>query len=92
VKSTTNGLPIKRLTPATVRLLADKFPRFGDQFPIFAEFRGLKQRFNHQIRESSSSPGRKSAPVLRANAIGIFQANIGLWQILRGRDRLPMKT
>src|SRR5262249_60603611 len=29
------------LTAQTVRLLAEKFRRFGDQYPVFAEFSGL---------------------------------------------------
>ena len=33
--------PQQRLSPQTVRLLAEKFSRFGDQYPIFSEFHAL---------------------------------------------------
>ncbi len=36
-----NKLADERLTPQTVRLLADKFQRFGDQYLIFSEFNAL---------------------------------------------------
>src|SRR6185437_13746736 len=34
-------LPDQRLSPQTFHLLAQKFSRFGDQYPIFSEFHNL---------------------------------------------------
>jgi hypothetical protein len=77
------------LTPQTVRLLADKYPRFGDQYPVFAEFHGLNDasiaRFFVIAESLSQIPDR----LLRADALGTFEANLGLWQILARQGQIP---
>ncbi len=72
----------QRLTPQTVRMLADKFPRFGDQYLIFSEFHGLNNESMASFLNVAEALDRISLPTVRANAIGIFQANVGLWQVL----------
>ena len=77
------------LNVQTVRLLADKFPRFGDQYTLFTEFRGLNDlsitRYLTIAESLSSIPDR----LVRADALGMFQANIGLWQILARQGQIP---
>lgn len=77
------------LTPQTVRLLADKYPRFGDQYPVFAEFHSLNDasivRFFSIAESLSQIPDR----LLRADALGTFEANLGLWQILARQGQIP---
>jgi len=84
-----NRAPEQRLNPATARLLIDKFDRFGDQYLLFSEFPGLSNasitRFFNVAEGLNKIPDR----LVRADALGILQANIGLWQILAGQGQIP---
>lgn len=70
------------LSAQTVRLLAEKFRRFGDQYPVFCEFNTLNNDAIAAYLKTATALDNISAPALRANAIGTFQATLGLWQIL----------
>lgn len=74
--------PDQRLSPETVQLLAQKFPTLGDQYSIFAEFNGLDNASIARFISVAESLGRIRNRTLRADSAGIFQANLGLWQIL----------
>ena len=69
------------LAPTTVRLLASKFEEFSDQYRIFSEFPELSDEsitlFLDAVQRLNSVPMS-----VRGNAFGIFQANVGIWQIL----------
>jgi len=80
--------PGKRLTPATVHLLARKFEEFSDQYRIFSEF--------PEISDSSIVLFLDVAQALNnlptsehGNAFGTFQANVGIWQILARQGQIP---
>ena len=79
--------PGHRLTPATVRLLARKFEDCSDQYRIFSEFPELSDEsitlFLNVIQGLNSVP----MPV-RGNALGTFQANVGIWQILARQGQI----
>ena len=79
--------PEHRLTPATVRLLARKYEDFSDQYRIFSEFPELTDEsitlFLEVVQGLSSVPA-----VQRGNAFGIFQANVGIWQILARQGQI----
>jgi hypothetical protein len=81
--------PQQRLTAQTVLLLADKFARFGDQYPVFSEFHSLNNESIRQFLNEAGSLDRISDPGLRSNALGTFQAEIGLWQILARQHEIP---
>jgi len=70
------------LSTQTVRLMADNFPEFSKQYLIFSEFPNLSDasiwRFLSVAQELSKIPNQ----ALRGNAMGIFQANVGIWQIV----------
>jgi len=70
-----------RLKPETVQLLAKKFAEFGDQYPIFSEFPELSDKSIAEFFEVAE-PLNSASEEMRANALGLFQANIGIWQIL----------
>jgi hypothetical protein len=80
--------PEERLTPATVTLLADRFWRLGDQFSVFSEFPGLSNESIAAFLRTADALDRIPSPVVRANAIGIFQSNLGLWQILARQGQI----
>jgi hypothetical protein len=81
--------PARRLNAETAHLLAEKFPRFGDQYKMFAEFHALNDlsitRYLTIGEYLSAIPDR----LVRADALGLFQANLGLWQILARQGEIP---
>jgi hypothetical protein len=79
----------QRLSPQTVRLLADKFSRYGNQYLIFSEFHGLNDESIARFLSTADAIDRISHITLRANALGIFQSNVGLWQILARQGQIP---
>ncbi len=71
-----------RLSPSTVGLMASKFREFRDQYLIFSEFPELGDSSIAAFLATAQSIGKISDHTLRGNAMGIFEANVGLWQIL----------
>ena len=73
--------PGHRLAPATVRYLAGQFGDFSDQYRLFSEFPELSDAsitlFLDVAQALNSVPS-----AVRGNALGTFQANVGIWQIL----------
>jgi hypothetical protein len=80
--------PQEHLTPATVRLLANRFWRLGDQYSVFSEFPGLNDESITAFVKAADALDGIESPVVRANAIGIFQSNLGLWQILARQGQI----
>ena len=80
--------PEHRLAPATVRLLAEKFTDFSDQYRIFTEFQELNDRSIVMFLETAEALNNVPNP-LRSNALGTFQANIGIWQIFARQGEIP---
>lgn len=81
--------PEHRLSPATVSLLASKFSDFKDQFLIFSEFPDLDDTSITRFLNLTASLNNISNSSLRGNALGTFQAVVGLWQILARQSELP---
>lgn len=84
--------PEERLDVATATEMAAKFARYSDQYPIFAEFSALNNASITAFLDTADALDRIAQPVVRANAIGIFQANIGLWQILARQGEIPKEN
>ncbi len=78
----------QRLSPPTVRLLGDKFSRYGNQYLIFSEFEALNDASITHFLGVVDAIDHTSNVTLRANALGIFQANVGLWQILARQGQI----
>ncbi|HEV2989880.1 MAG TPA: hypothetical protein VG759_15660 [Candidatus Angelobacter sp.] len=81
--------PEHRLDRETVRLMVNKFSHFGDQYPVFSEFYNLDDASITGFIKAAESLDNIPAPVLKANAIGTFQASVGLWQILARQGQIP---
>ena len=79
--------PEHRLAPATVRLLARKFEEFSDQYRIFSEFPELNDASIVLFLDAAEALNNVPNPV-RGNALGTFQANIGIWQILARQGQI----
>jgi hypothetical protein len=80
--------PGHRLAPGTVRLLSLKFVDFSDQYRIFSEFPELSDTSIKLFLEIAEHLEKIPNPV-RGNALGTFQASIGIWQILARQRQIP---
>ena len=77
----------RHLQPATVRLLAKHFEDYSDQYRIFSEFPELSDESINLFMETVQR--LNNAPMgYRANAYGIFQASVGIWQILARQEQI----
>jgi hypothetical protein len=81
--------PDHQLSAATEKLIADRLNRFNQWFPIFAEFPALDDTSIAMFLKSADRVDGISNPVLRANALGAFQAEVGLWQIFARQGQIP---
>lgn len=79
----------RRLSAPTVELMATKFRAFRDQYLIFSEFPELSDASITTFLTTAGSLGKIPDHTLRGNAMGIFEANIGLWQILARQGEIP---
>ncbi len=78
----------RRLKPETVRLLARRFAEFSDQYPTFSEFPELSDQSITLFLDIAENLNGVSG-AMRANALGLFQANVGIWQILARQGEIP---
>jgi hypothetical protein len=74
--------PGQRLGSQTVLLLAKRYRDFGDQYLIFSEFPELGDGSITRFLMTAEGLNKIPDHTVRGNAMGIFQANVGLWQIL----------
>ncbi len=77
-----------RLSPETVLLLASRFTQFSNQYLIFSEFPELTDESITRFVNAAESLGKIPNHTLRGNAMGIFQANVGIWQILARQGQI----
>jgi hypothetical protein len=81
--------PGERLDIPTARLLAEKFPLFGDQYPLFAEFHTLNSQSISRFLAVAEGLNQIPDRLARTDALGMLQANLGLWQILARQGQIP---
>ncbi len=81
--------PQQSLSPATLLLMANTYPQFSSWFPIFSEFPELSDTAITRFIQVAESLDHISNQDLRGNALGIYQANLGLWQILGRQREIP---
>lgn len=78
----------QRLAPRTVELMASRFMEFGDQYLIFSEFPDLDDASIARFLTVAEEVDAIADVPLRANTMGVFQANVGLWQILARQQQV----
>jgi hypothetical protein len=81
--------PEHRLSAQTVALLAGKFPEFSDQYLVFSEFPDLNDASIAAFLQVVTALNGIPKEPLRGNALGTFQASVGLWQILARQGEIP---
>lgn len=77
------------LNPDTFRILAKRFDEYSEQYLIFCEFPELDDASMTAFVSAADSINEISNHTLRGNAMGTFQADIGLWQILARQGQIP---
>lgn len=77
-----------QLAPETVRLMATYFAQYANWFPLFAEFPDLDDASIQKFITVARSVSGISNETLRGNAMGSFQANVSLWQILARQGQI----
>ncbi|MGC1460936.1 MAG: hypothetical protein WA802_01965 [Terracidiphilus sp.] len=78
-----------KLSEATARLLAQKFAEYNAWFPVFAEFPALDDSAISGFIADADLINKISDSTQRSNALGAFQAEIGIWQILARQGQIP---
>lgn len=79
----------QRLSDQTQLLVANRLPQFNRWFPVFAEFPELDDTSVTRFVGSADRIGGLSNPTLKANALGAFQADVGIWEILARQGQIP---
>lgn len=81
--------PGKQLSDETIRQLANNFVRFNNWYPIFVEFPALDDGSITSFMDTADRIDKIPNQTLRANALGSFQADVGLWQIFARQGEVP---
>jgi len=81
--------PEHRVSPETAFLMASKFAEMNDQYRIFPEFPELDDASITSFLSVVASLNKVSNSSLRGNALGTFQASVGLWQIFARQGQIP---
>lgn len=76
------------LAPETVRLMCLKFADFSDQYRIFTEFPQLSDASIVLFLDMAERLEKIPEPA-RGDALGLIQANVGIWQILARQGQIP---
>ena len=66
-----------------------KVTRFSDQYTMFSEFKKLDNASIARFLTAAQALDRVPDRIVRADAMGIMQANVGLWQILARQGQIP---
>jgi hypothetical protein len=81
--------PGHRLSPDTVVLLASKYSEFSDQYLMFSEFPTLDDSSITTFLDVAGALNNIHNQNVRGNAMGTFEASVGLWQILARQGQIP---
>jgi hypothetical protein len=79
------------LEPATVDRLARSYRHYGAQYAIFNDAPSVSDKTIVQFLDTAEAVTKIRDMGLRANAAGILQAQVGLWQICSRQGALPAR-
>ena len=79
----------QRLSDQTQLVVAKRLLQFNHWFPVFAEFPQLDDASVTRFVGVADRIDGISNPTLKANALGAFQADVGIWQILARQGQIP---
>ena len=79
----------QQLSGGIAQLLASHFAQLNDWYSIFVEFPSLDETSIKRFVDTVDHVNGIANPVLRANVLGAFQAELGIWQILARQKQIP---
>jgi hypothetical protein len=79
----------QQLSVGNVQLLASHFDELNNWYSIFVEFPSLGDNSIKHFVDTVDHLNGIGNPVLRANVLGAFQAELGVWQILARQKQIP---
>jgi hypothetical protein len=82
----------QQMSDATVHQIAAKYNNYKDWYQIFGEFPQLNDASIASFIDTADNLNAISNSTLRANALGAFQADIALWEILARQGQIPEKA
>jgi hypothetical protein len=80
--------PNHGVSPDTAVLMASKYAELSDQYRIFTEFPELDDASITSFINVATNLSKISNSNLRDNALGTFQASVGLWQIFARQEQI----
>ncbi len=84
--------PGHRMSEATVHLIGSRFDRYNAWYQLFAEFPELDDSSIARFIEAGDEVNGISNSALRANALGAFQADVGIWEIFARQGQIPARA
>jgi hypothetical protein len=79
----------QQLSDGVSQLLASHYTALNNWYPIFVEFSALDDTSIKHFVDTADQIDRIGNPTLRANVLGAFQAELGIWQILARQKQIP---
>lgn len=76
-------------SPAMVDRLIHAYPRFGEQFALYNDSPSLSEETIGAHLDAMRDLSKIGNVPRRANAIGMLQAQLGIWQVLRRNGAIP---
>ena len=76
-------------SPAMVDRLIRAYPRFGEQFALYNDSPSLSEETIGAHLDAMRDLSKIGNIPRRANAIGMLQAQLGIWQVLRRNGSIP---
>ena len=80
--------PEPGISEDTARQLADHFARYTNWYSAFVEFPELDDKSIKHFIDIADSIDKLPNAVYRSNALGAFQADVGVWQILARQGQI----
>jgi hypothetical protein len=82
----------QQMSDATVHLIASHYDIYKEWYQIFSEFPELNDASITSFIDSADGVNSVSNSTLRANALGAFQADVAIWEILARQGQIPDKA
>jgi hypothetical protein len=79
------------LEAATIQALAHDYGRFSHHYALFADWPEISDASILKFLRVNDAIVKVKAPLLKADALGSFQATVGLWEILARQSQIPEK-
>ena len=80
--------PDPGISEDAARLLAGRFGRYGNWYSIFVEFPQLDDKSIKQFINIADGIDKLPNASFRSNALGAFQADVGVWEILARQGQI----